>query len=45
MESYDISVDTHSHFAYYEYYLSVLVAFMINPYIEYGAGEQGGGSN
>ena len=37
MESYDISVDVQSNFAYYEYYLGVLVAFLINSYIEYGA--------
>ena len=33
MESYDMSVDAQSNLAYYEYYLSVLVAFLINPYI------------
>ena len=40
MESYDISVDTQSNVAYYENYLRVLVAFLINPYCEYGAGGQ-----
>ena len=39
-QSYDISVDTQSNFAYNEYYLHVLVAFLINPYIEYGNREQ-----
>ena len=33
MESYAISVDTQSNFAYYEYDLRVLVAFLTNPYI------------
>ena len=40
MQSYDISVDTQSNFAYNEYYLHVLVAFLINPYIEYGTGSK-----
>ena len=40
MDSYDISVDTQSNLAYYEYDLRVLVAFLTIPYIEYGAGGQ-----
>ena len=40
MESYAISVDTQSNFAYYEYDLRMLVAFLTNPYIAYGAGGQ-----
>ena len=37
MESYDISVGTQSNLAYHEHYVRVLVSFLINPYIEYGA--------
>ena len=40
MESYDISVSTQSNFAYFKHYVCVLVAFLTNPYIEYGAGGQ-----
>ena len=36
MEPCDISVDIQSNFAYYEYYLSVLIAFLINLDVEYG---------
>ena len=39
MESYDISVDAQSNCSY-EYYVSVLIGFLINPDIEYGARAQ-----